>query len=128
MLCTRRRGINKVLETTKPIPQPLKRADQWGHGLKNLGSSEACYHSVCSQSTFHVPDHLIYTQVASDHVETFEKLTLFLQCITTSLERYNNYETLFRSHVKMQKATGALDADLLDLCSRVVRFYSPFYR
>ena len=63
-------------------------------------------------------------QVASDHVETLEKLALVLQRIVASLERYSNYEVLFLTHPNMQKAIGALYADLLDLCTRVVRFHS----
>jgi len=64
------------------------------------------------------------TQVANDHLETLEKLTLALQRIVASLERYANYEMLFKNHMNTQKAICTLYVDLLDLCTRVIRFHS----
>jgi hypothetical protein len=63
-------------------------------------------------------------QVAIDHVETLEKLALILKRIVASLERYTNYEILFKNHMDTQKAISLLYVDLLDLCIRVVRFHS----
>ncbi|KAL3424962.1 NACHTdomain protein [Phlyctema vagabunda] len=62
--------------------------------------------------------------VASDHVETIEKLAKILQRIVASLERYSNYETLFKNNLNTQRAIGALYSDLIDLCTRVVKFHS----
>ncbi|KAH0552836.1 hypothetical protein GP486_006963 [Trichoglossum hirsutum] len=63
-------------------------------------------------------------KVASDHLETLEKLAVILQRIVASLERYNNYEILFKDNLTTQRAIGALYGDLIDLCARVVRFHS----
>lgn len=62
--------------------------------------------------------------MASDHVETVEKLARILQRIVASLERYSNYETLFKNNLHTQRAIGALYGDLIDLCIRVVKFHS----
>lgn len=63
-------------------------------------------------------------QVASDHLETIEKLAKVLQRIVASLERYSNYEILFKNNLNTQRAIGALYSDLIDLCTRVVKFHS----
>ena len=62
--------------------------------------------------------------MASDHVETIEKLARILQRIVASLQRYSNYETLFNNNLNTQRAVGALYSDLIDLCTRVVKFHS----
>jgi hypothetical protein len=67
---------------------------------------------------------LMYCQVASDHVETIEKLARILQRIVASLNRYSNYEILFKNNLNTQRAIGTLYSDLIDLCTRVVRFHS----
>jgi len=67
---------------------------------------------------------LTINQTASDHLETIERLAIVLQRIVASLERCHNYEILFKNHMNTQKAIGALYVDLLDLCARMVRFYS----
>lgn len=63
-------------------------------------------------------------QTATDHLETLEKLAVILQRIVASLERYSNYEILFKNNLNTQKAIGALYCDLIDLCARVVKFHS----
>jgi len=63
-------------------------------------------------------------QIAIDHLNTLDKLVIILQRIVDSLERYSNYEVLFINNLNTQKAIGALYCDLLDLCTRVVRFHS----
>lgn len=57
-------------------------------------------------------------------METIEKLARVLQRIVASLERYSNYEILFKNNLNTQKAIGALYSDLIDLCTRVVKFHS----
>jgi hypothetical protein len=57
-------------------------------------------------------------------LETLEKLAVILQRIVTLLERYSNYEILFKNNINTQRAIGALYCDLIDLRARVVKFHS----
>ena len=49
---------------------------------------------------------------------------MILHRVVSSLERHVNYEKLFETNAAVQKAIGVLYSDLIDFCSRVVRFYS----
>lgn len=49
---------------------------------------------------------------------------MILYRILGSIDRYTHYEGLFKSDQRVQDAVGALYADLIDFCSRVVRFHS----
>ena len=49
---------------------------------------------------------------------------MVLQRITGSLERFADFEKLFKTNQAVQRAIGALYTDLIDFCTRVVRFYS----
>ena len=62
--------------------------------------------------------------MASDHFKTLEGLAMVLHRITSSLERFSNYERVFRDNLAVQKAIGALYSDLIDFCARIVRFHS----
>lgn len=48
--------------------------------------------------------------------------------ILGSIERYSNYERLFAEDKGVQAAIGDLYGDLVDFCSRVVRFHSKHFR
>ena len=62
-------------------------------------------------------------QLASDHFKTLESLVKVLSKITCSLDRFVNYEQLFRTEPAVRKAVGTLYLDLLDFCTRTVRFH-----
>ena len=62
--------------------------------------------------------------MASDHFKTLEILAMILYRVVGSLERFTNYETLFKTNLAVQKAIGALYSDLIDFCTRVVQFHS----
>ncbi|CAF9918842.1 MAG: hypothetical protein ALECFALPRED_000847 [Alectoria fallacina] len=62
--------------------------------------------------------------MASDHFKTLESLGMILYRVVGSLERFTNYETLFKTNPAVQKAIGALYSDLIDFCTRVVQFHS----
>lgn len=53
-----------------------------------------------------------------------ENLAMILDRVVSSLERCVNYEKLFETNTAVQKAIGILYSDLIDFCTRVVRFYS----
>lgn len=57
-----------------------------------------------------------------------ERLTFIVGKITNSIERVQDFEVLFASHVGVQKAIGLLYADLVDFCTRVIRFYAKSFR
>ena len=48
--------------------------------------------------------------------------------ILGSIERYSNYEKLFAEDKGVQSAIGDLYGDLIDFCSRIVRFHSKHFR
>ena len=57
-----------------------------------------------------------------------ERLTFIVEKITNSIQRVQDFEVLFASHESVQKAIGLLYADLVDFCTRVVRFYAQSFR
>ena len=62
--------------------------------------------------------------MASDRLRTLESLAMISYRVVRSLERFTNYETLFKTNSAVQKAIGALYSDLIDFCIRVVRYHS----
>ena len=62
--------------------------------------------------------------MASEHYKTLESLAMILHRITSSLERFQNYETLFKGNQLVQRVIGALYCDLIDFCTRVVRYHT----
>ena len=63
-------------------------------------------------------------KVASDYTKTLESLAMVLHRVTGPLERFSNYERLFKGDPVLQRAIGALYSDLIDFCTRVVRYHS----
>ena len=49
---------------------------------------------------------------------------MVLHRVVASLERFTDYENLFKNNGAVQKAIGALYSDLIDFCARVVRYHS----
>lgn len=111
----RRRGYTKVLEVIRPVIEPLKRFENVIDVVVQTNGAMG--------SPIWGPVKLAM-MAANDHLETIEKLAQLLHRIVTSLERYRNYESLFHNHMHVQNAVGLLYSDLLDLCTRVVRFHS----
>lgn len=68
------------------------------------------------------------TQITSDHFKTLERLAFIIDKIATSIKRYHDFETLFSIHDDVKNAIGALYADLICFCTRVVRFYTRSFR
>lgn len=67
--------------------------------------------------------------LANDHFKTFESLAMILHRIIGSIERFTNYENIFKTNPAVQKAIGFLYGDLIDFCTRTVRFHSrSFFR
>ncbi len=62
--------------------------------------------------------------MASDHFKTLESLAMILYRLVGSLERFTNYETLFKTNPAVQRAVGVLYSDLIDFCTRVLQFHS----
>jgi len=63
-------------------------------------------------------------KIASDHFKTLESLAMILHRVISSLERFTNYEKLFQNNGAVQKVIGALYSDMIDFCTRVVRYHS----
>jgi hypothetical protein len=51
-------------------------------------------------------------------------LVVLLDRIVDPLKRFANYEALFSENDLLQNAIAALYCDLLDFCSRIIRYYS----
>lgn len=67
---------------------------------------------------------LLYLQLVSDYFKTLESLAMNLNRVISSPERFTDYENLFKTNPAVQKAIGTLYGDVIDLCTRMVRFYS----
>ena len=67
---------------------------------------------------------LLYLQLASDYFKTLESLAMNLNRVISSLERFTDDENLFKTNPAVQKAIGTLYGDVIDFCTRMVRFYS----
>ncbi|KAH8817304.1 hypothetical protein F5884DRAFT_853725 [Xylogone sp. PMI_703] len=109
------RGFSRVLSRMRPLIDPLRRFESVIDVLVQTNGG------LCSPIWGPLKFAMM---VASDHIETIEKLAKVLQRIVASLGRYSNYETLFKNDLNTQRAIGALYSDLIDLCTRVVKFYS----
>ena len=48
--------------------------------------------------------------------------------IACSIQRYQDFELLFASHDGVRSAIGALYVDLIDFCTRVIRFHAKTLR
>lgn len=111
----RKKGFIRLMELVKPLIEPLKHFEGAIDVIMQTHGGIA--------SPIWGPLRMAIT-VASDHFKTLESLAMILYRVVGSLERFTNYETLFKTNPAVQKAIGALYSDLIDFCTRVVRFHS----
>ncbi|KAK2766023.1 hypothetical protein FQN54_007538 [Arachnomyces sp. PD_36] len=112
---SRKKAFTRVLDAFRPIIDPLKRFEGAIDVLVQTSSGIA--------SPIWGPVRMAIT-VASQHFSTLEQLAFVLEKITGCVQRYGDLETLFTSHDAVRDAIGALYADLIRLCTHVVKFYS----
>jgi hypothetical protein len=62
-------------------------------------------------------------QLASDRLATLQTLSRFLERLVEPLKRFQTYENVFSGNPALQAAIGALYCDLIDFCTRTVRFF-----
>ncbi|PQE19469.1 Vegetative incompatibility HET-E-1 protein [Rutstroemia sp. NJR-2017a WRK4] len=118
----RRRGLSRVIQAIQPILEPLERFENVLDVV--VQTNGAMGSPIWGPLKFAIQVGVSMIRLACDHVRTLEKLAIILQRIVDSLARYTNYESLFKNHIETQRAIGALYCDLIDLCTRVVRFHS----
>lgn len=111
----RKKGFTRLMELVKPLIDPLKRFKAAIDVIMQTHGGIA--------SPIWGPLRMAIT-MASDHFKTLESLAMVLYRVVGSLERFTNYETLFKTNPAVQKAIGALYSDLIDFCTRVVQFHS----
>ena len=111
----RKKGFSRLLELLRPLIDPLKRFEAAIDVIMQTHGGVA--------SPIWGPLRIAIT-MASDHFKTLESLAMILYRVVGSLERFSNYETLFKTDPAVQKAIGALYGDLIDFCTRVVQFHS----
>ncbi|KAL9131318.1 MAG: hypothetical protein Q9175_006790 [Cornicularia normoerica] len=111
----RKKGFTRLMELVKPLIDPLKRFEAAIDVIIQTHGAIA--------SPIWGPLRMAIT-MASDHFKTLESLAMILYRVVGSLERFTNYETLFKTNPAVQKAIGALYSDLIDFCTRVVQFHS----
>lgn len=63
------------------------------------------------------------SQLASDRLATLQTLSLFLERLVEPLKRFQTYENVFGGNPTLRSAIGLLYCDLIDFCTRTVRFY-----
>ncbi|PVI02696.1 hypothetical protein DM02DRAFT_653358 [Periconia macrospinosa] len=108
---SRKKGYTRFLQVLNPLIDPLKRIER--------SIDVVVQTSAGIGSPIWGPLRLAIT-VASDHFEILERLTFIVRKITNSIQRVQDFEVLFAS----QKAISLLYADLVDFCTRVIRFYA----
>lgn len=111
----RKKGFTRLMELVKPLIDPLKRFEAAIDVIMQTHGAIA--------SPIWGPLRMVIT-MASDHYKTLESLAMILYRVVGSLEKFTNYETLFKTNPAVQKAIGALYSDLIDFCTRVVQFHS----
>lgn len=112
---SRRRGFTRLMELMRPLIEPLKRFEGAIDVLVQTHGGVA--------SPIWGPIRLA-VNMASEHFKALESLAMILHKFVGCLERFTNYDRLFKSSAAVQKAIGTLYADLIDFCTRVARFYS----
>ncbi|KAM3072408.1 hypothetical protein ACMFMG_009211 [Clarireedia jacksonii] len=120
----RRRGLSRVIQAIQPIVEPLQRFENVLDVIVQTNGAMGSPIWGPLKFAIQVGVFMLRLGIACDHVKTLEKLAIILQRIVDSLARYTNYEILFKNHLETQRAIGALYCDLIDLCTRVVRFHS----
>ena len=111
----RKRGFTRLMDLLKPLIDPLKRFEAAIDVIMQTHGAIA--------SPIWGPLRMAIT-MASDHFKTLESLAMILYKVVGSLERFTNYETLFKTNPAVQKTIGALYSDLIDFSTRVVQFHS----
>lgn len=111
----RKKGFTRLMGLLKPLIEPLKRFEGAIDIIMQTHGAIA--------SPIWGPLRMVIT-MASDHFKTLESLAMILYRVVGSLERFTNYETLFKTNFAVQKAVGALYSDLIDFCTRVVQYHS----
>ena len=111
----RKKGFTRLMNLVKPLIDPLKRFEAAIDIIMQTHGAIA--------SPIWGPLRMAIT-MASDHFKTLESLAMILYRVVGSLERFTNYEALFKTNPAVQKAIGALYSDLIDFCTRVVQI--PF--
>lgn len=111
----RKRGFIRLMELIRPLIEPLKHFEGAIDVIMQTHGGIA--------SPIWGPLRMVIT-MASDHFKTLESLAMILYRVVGSLERFTNYDILFKTNPAVQKAIGALYSDLIDFCTRVVRFHS----
>ncbi|KAI9794412.1 MAG: hypothetical protein M1816_005482 [Peltula sp. TS41687] len=109
------RKLTKTLNILQPVVEPLKRFEGVVDVLVQTSSGIA--------SPIWGPLRLAIT-VICNHNETLERLVAVLEHITTSLNRFTNYETLFETDQHVQDSICNLYVDLLNLMVKLIAFYS----
>ena len=111
----RKNSFTRLLELLRPLIDPLKRFEGAIDIIAQIHGGIA--------SPIWGPLRMAIT-MANDHFKTLESLAMILYKVVTSLERFTNYETLFKTNPAVQKAIGAFYSDLIDFCTRIIQYHS----
>ncbi|KAK5958349.1 glycoside hydrolase 15 protein [Knufia fluminis] len=117
--CNRKRAFSRILEHFRPVVDPLKRFEGAIDVLVQTSTGIA--------SPIWGPLRAAVT-VASEHFKTLERLAFTLEKIACAIRHFEDLEQLFHSHTDVKDAMLSLYCDLLDFCSRVVRFHGRSFR
>ncbi len=112
---SRKKGFDRLMLTLRPLIEPLKKFEGAIDVMVQTNSGIA--------SPVWGPLRIVIT-LASDRMATLENLTILLERIVGPLERFKNYEVLFKSNAAVQKAIGNLYCDLINFCTSVVKYHS----
>ncbi|KAI1139296.1 hypothetical protein F5Y05DRAFT_381436 [Hypoxylon sp. FL0543] len=109
-----RQIYHRLVEKLRPVIEPLQRFQ----GAIDV----ACQVSPSLMSPVWGPIRAVIT-LASDRIATLQTLSLFLERLVEPLKRFETYENVFGDNPTLRSAIGALYCDLIDFCTRTVRFY-----
>lgn len=110
-----RKKYDRFMVALRPLIEPLKRFEGCIDVLVQAQSGIA--------SPIWGPLRMVVTLI-SDRLKTLQNLVVLLDRIVDPLKRFANYDSLFRHDEHLQNAIAALYCDLLEFCSRVIRYYS----
>ncbi|KAF2015743.1 hypothetical protein BU24DRAFT_450409 [Aaosphaeria arxii CBS 175.79] len=109
-----RQKYHKLLETLRPIIEPLERFQGAIDVIAQVQSGMI--------APVWGPLRAVIT-LASDRITTLQTLTRLLERLVEPLKRFQTYENIFSGNPALQAAIGALYSDLIDFCTRAVRFF-----
>jgi hypothetical protein len=129
-----RKKYERFMVALRPLIEPLKRFEG---SIDVLVQAQSCIASpvwgplrmvvtVCTPASY-IPSKWPssdWQQLISDRLKTLQNLVVLLDRMVDPLKRFANYEFLFSENELLQHAIAALYCDLLDFCSRIIRFYS----